>query len=62
VVLRLLQARDALADVSHLIIDEVHERDVNTDFLLAAVKLLLPQRPRLKIVLMCAPVETFPIL
>jgi ATP-dependent RNA helicase DHX36 len=52
VVLRLLQTCDALADVSHLIIDEVHERDVNTDFLLAAVKRLLPQRPHLKLLLM----------
>ena len=51
-VLRLLQTREALADVSHLIIDEVHERDVNTDFLLAAVKRLLPQRPHLKLLLM----------
>jgi ATP-dependent RNA helicase DHX36 len=52
VVLRLLQARDALNDVSHLIIDEVHERDVHTDFLLAAVKRMLPQRPHLKLLLM----------
>jgi ATP-dependent RNA helicase DHX36 len=54
VVLRLLQSRDALADVSHLIIDEVHERDINTDFLLAAVKKLLPHRPHLKLILMSA--------
>ncbi len=58
VVLRLLQARDALADVSHLIIDEVHERDVNTDFLLAAVKRLLPQRPNMKLILMSARTPT----
>jgi HrpA-like RNA helicase len=38
--------------VSHLIIDEVHERDVHTDFLLAAVKSMLPQRPHLKLLLM----------
>lgn len=52
VVLRMLQGHDAFADVSHLIIDEVHERDVHTDFLLAAVKSMLPQRPHLKLLLM----------
>ncbi len=57
VVLRLLQSRDALADVSHLIIDEVHERDVHTDFLLAAVKRMLPQRPHLKLLLMSATID-----
>ena len=57
VVLRLLQDPHALADVSHLIIDEVHERDINTDFLLAAVKQMLPHRPHLKLLLMSATID-----
>ena len=33
ILLRRLQQDPALSDVSHVIIDEVHERDINTDFL-----------------------------
>ena len=61
VVLRMLQTPDAFADVSHLIIDEVHERDVHTDFLLAAVKKMLPQCPHLKLLLMSAAASNLPL-
>ena len=57
VVLRMLQDSDALSDVSHLVIDEVHERDVNTDFLLATVKQMLPHRPHMKLLLMSATID-----
>jgi ATP-dependent RNA helicase DHX57 len=36
VLLRRLQSEPALGSVSHLIVDEVHERDVLTDFLLVS--------------------------
>ena len=39
VLLRKLEA--GLRGVSHVIIDEIHERDVNTDFLLVVVRCVL---------------------
>ena len=54
VLLRRLQSEPQLGSVTHLIVDEVHERDVLTDFLLVIIRDLLPQRPDLKLVLMSA--------
>ena len=34
--------------VQHIIIDEVHERTIESDFLLIVLKSLLAQRPELK--------------
>lgn len=42
---------DCLQNITHLLIDEVHERDVTTDFLLIAVKAALQKYPHLKLVL-----------
>ena len=44
----------SLHDVSHLIIDEVHERDIHTDFLMAIVKDTLKMRSDLRLILMSA--------
>jgi ATP-dependent helicase HrpA len=41
-----------------LILDEVHERSLNMDFLLGYLKSLLPRRPDLKIVLTSATLDT----
>jgi len=38
--------------------DEVHERDLNTDFLLIILKKLLTRRPDIKVVLMSATIES----
>ncbi|CAL1695825.1 unnamed protein product [Somion occarium] len=50
-----------LDDVTHLIVDEVHERDVDTDLLLVVLKRLLADRKArnkpLKIVLMSATID-----
>eukprot|EP00854_Cymbomonas_tetramitiformis_P006187 gene6187-7418_t len=46
--------RDELADVSHIVIDEIHERDLYADFMLIVLKDLLPTFPHLKLVLMSA--------
>ncbi|KAH0842951.1 hypothetical protein AYO21_03334 [Fonsecaea monophora] len=58
VLLRRLQTssntKSALANVSHIFIDEVHERSLDTDFLLALLREALPSLPHLKIVLMSA--------
>lgn len=54
ILLRRLQCDPDLATVSHVFLDEVHERDLNTDFLLIILKDLLIRRPSLKLVLMSA--------
>lgn len=41
-----------------LIIDEVHERSLNIDFLMGYLKKILPQRPDLKIILSSATIDT----
>ncbi|XP_050524124.1 3'-5' RNA helicase YTHDC2-like isoform X2 [Daktulosphaira vitifoliae] len=43
-----------LMNVSHIIVDEVHERDKHVDFLLIALRMILPKFPHLKLVLMSA--------
>lgn len=54
VVLNQLQEDPKLANVTHVIVDEVHERDINTDFLLVLLKGMLKERPDLR-VSSCAP-------
>lgn len=54
VLLRRLQCDPDLASVSHIFVDEVHERDLNTDFLLIILKELLERRKNLKLILMSA--------
>ena len=44
--------------VSYLLIDEVHERSCETDFLLTFVKRVLPKRPGLKVILMSATMDS----
>ncbi len=41
-----------------IVIDEAHERSLNIDFLLGHLKLLLPRRPDLKVVITSATIET----
>ncbi|KAI9856436.1 MAG: hypothetical protein M1813_009092 [Trichoglossum hirsutum] len=47
----------ALADVSHIFVDEVHERSLDTDFLLALLRDVLKMRKDLKVVLMSATLD-----
>lgn len=54
VLLRRLQKEPNLASVTHLILDEVHERDVFTDILLLVTRGILKQRPDLRLILMSA--------
>ncbi len=46
-----------MADISHVIVDEVHERSIDSDFLLTILKGLLKERPELKVVLMSATMD-----
>ncbi|KAI1812239.1 DEAD/DEAH box helicase [Poronia punctata] len=47
----------SLADVSHVVIDEVHERSLDTDFLLSIIRDVLKQRRDLKLILMSATLD-----
>nr|CAG8476028.1 14334_t:CDS:2 [Entrophospora candida] len=55
--------KNLLNDISHIIVDEVHERDMDTDFLLVILKQILKASlennlPPIKIILMSATVDT----
>ncbi len=57
VLLRRLQSDPLLAGTSHIVVDEVHERSLETDFLLILVRHLLRERSDLKVILMSATVD-----
>ena len=48
---------DSMAKCSHLILDEIHERDISTDILLLAVRRLLSLNKKLKVVIMSATLD-----
>ncbi|TIB70058.1 hypothetical protein E3P77_00012 [Wallemia ichthyophaga] len=50
--------KSAFDDLTHIVIDEVHERSIESDFLLIVLKSLLQQRKNLKIILMSATVDS----
>ncbi len=58
VLLRKLQSNPGLQGISHVIVDEVHERDVNTDLLLALLLSSMKENPGLRVVLMSATGDT----
>lgn len=57
VVIRMLERPQAFKDVTHLVLDEVHERTLDSDFLLIILRRLLQQRADLKLILMSATVD-----
>ncbi|EDW27556.1 GL20210 [Drosophila persimilis] len=54
ILLRRLSSDPMLAGVSHVIVDEVHERSEESDFLLLILKNILRERKDLKVILMSA--------
>ncbi|CAH9064353.1 unnamed protein product [Cuscuta epithymum] len=54
ILLRRLLVDRNLEGVSHVIVDEIHERGMNEDFLLIVLKDLLQRRPELRLILMSA--------
>ncbi|KAF7792540.1 hypothetical protein EIP86_003581 [Pleurotus ostreatoroseus] len=57
VVLRRLGSGDRLQGITHVIVDEVHERSVDGDLLLLELKELLRHQPQLRVVLMSATIN-----
>ncbi|XP_034559393.1 ATP-dependent RNA helicase DHX30 isoform X2 [Notolabrus celidotus] len=54
VLLKKLRSNPSLKGISHVVVDEVHERDINTDLLLALLRTSLNENPDLRVVLMSA--------
>ena len=57
VLLRRLQQDNFLDHVSHIVVDEVHERQVETDFLMTLLKQRAPQHPHLRLIMMSATMQ-----
>ncbi|CAN6826587.1 unnamed protein product [Brassica oleracea] len=65
ILLRVLVGKGSVSyvsDITHIIVDEIHERDCYSDFMLAIIRDLLPSNPHLHLILMSATLdaERFP--
>ncbi|XP_052464475.1 ATP-dependent RNA helicase DHX29 [Carassius gibelio] len=58
VLLRKLQQDRLLSSLTHIIVDEVHERSVQSDFLLTILKEVVHKRSDLRLILMSATVDS----
>ncbi|XP_036452301.1 ATP-dependent RNA helicase A isoform X1 [Colossoma macropomum] len=56
VLLRKLEA--GIRGISHVIVDEIHERDLNTDFLMVVLRDVVQAFPDVRIILMSATIDT----
>ncbi|XP_030061320.1 ATP-dependent RNA helicase A isoform X2 [Microcaecilia unicolor] len=56
VLLRKLEA--GIRGISHVIVDEIHERDINTDFLLVVLRDVIQAFPDIRVILMSATIDT----
>ncbi|PGH15152.1 hypothetical protein AJ80_05664 [Polytolypa hystricis UAMH7299] len=57
VLVRMLEQPSNFQDITHLVLDEVHERTIDSDFLLIILRRLMRERPDLKLVLMSATLD-----
>ena len=62
ILLRKFQSSPDLEEFTHIVIDEIHERDRYTEFLMIALKELINRRSDLRIVLMSATIQTNELL
>ncbi|WCJ25069.1 DExH-box ATP-dependent RNA helicase DExH6 [Euphorbia peplus] len=49
--------KNDLSSITHIIVDEIHERDRYSDFMLAIIRDMLPSNPHLRLVLMSATLD-----
>lgn len=54
----LKKLENGLRGVSHVIVDEIHERDVNTDFILVVLRDMIHTYPDIRLILMSATIDT----
>ena len=54
----LRKLESGLRGVSHVIVDEIHERDINSDFILIALRDMTLTFPELRVILMSATIDT----
>jgi HrpA-like RNA helicase len=54
---RLVHSTDFFEEFPFIILDEVHERDIDTDFILLTLKRLIRQHPKVRIILMSATID-----
>ncbi|XP_032666503.1 ATP-dependent DNA/RNA helicase DHX36 [Odontomachus brunneus] len=54
ILLQLMKTDPALKNFSHVILDEIHERSTESDFIITLLKQVIPRRTDLKILLMSA--------
>jgi ATP-dependent RNA helicase DHX57 len=57
ILLRQLQCDGALDNITHIVIDEVHERNLDGDVLMALLKQCLDSTPNLRVILMSATLD-----
>lgn len=57
VLLQILVKHPLLDHITHLVLDEVHDRDINCDVILAVVKTILKVNQNIRIILMSATIE-----
>ncbi|XP_019153740.1 PREDICTED: DExH-box ATP-dependent RNA helicase DExH1 isoform X2 [Ipomoea nil] len=57
VLLRQLVQDPCITGITHLLVDEIHERGMDEDFLLIILRDLLPRRPDLRLILMSATIN-----
>lgn len=53
----MLERPEDFQDITHVVLDEVHERSIDSDFLLIVLRRLMQKRPDLKVILMSATLE-----
>lgn len=56
--MRHLQSDPKLRSFTHVILDEAHERDVNTDLLMNLLRNAVKENPKLRLIVMSATIDT----
>lgn len=54
---RLVHSTEFFNEYPFIVLDEVHERDIDTDFILLTIKRVIRQHPKVRIILMSATID-----